>query len=319
MGFPKDIISRAFELKAEQREIALSRAEKAKERLYKENPNLLELDRALGAAGAMTASVALSGDKKLIKELAERTAQLSEKRKAILASCPEAEPQFCCKKCKDTGRVDGITCSCVKDIAKELMFARLCSQMPLEESTFDNFDLTYYSTAKNEDGVSPRGRMKEILSLCKKYAADFSLSSESLLFLGGVGLGKTHLSLAIANSAIKKGYGVVYGPAPSLIAAAERERFNGEDNGALDSLLSCDLLIIDDLGTEFITQFSLSVINDVINTRLQKKLPTIINTNLSLRDLAEKYTPRVSSRLIGCYNMSQFLGNDIRQLKKFGN
>lgn len=315
MGFPKEIMQSALEIKAGQRESAIRRAEAAKEKLYKDNSTLAELDRALAATGAMIATVALSGDKKLMKELAERSAQLSEKRKSILASTP-TEPEFSCKKCKDTGRVDGITCSCVKDIARELLYAKLCAQMPLEESTFDSFRLTYYSSAKGEGENSPRARMKEILSLCKKYAADFSTSSESLLFLGGVGLGKTHLSLAIANAAIKKGYGVVYGPAPGLIAAVERERFSGEENGALDSLMNCDLLIIDDLGTEFSTQFSVSVVNDVINTRLQKKLPTILNTNLSLRELADKYTPRVSSRLIGCYTMRQFLGNDIRQLKK---
>jgi len=316
MGFPKDIMAQAIEIKDEMRQNAIAKAEAAKEKLYKENPALTELDFAISAAGASVATVALSGDKALMKELADKTALLSKKRKEILATCPEATPRFACKKCNDSGRVDGITCQCVKDIARELMFARLCAQMPLEDSSFDNFDLTFYSTAADADGFAPRARMKEILSLCKKYAAGFSTSSESLLFLGGVGLGKTHLSLAIANAAINKGYGVVYGPAPALIAAAEKERFSGEDNGAMESLLCCDLLIIDDLGTEFATQFSLSVINDVINTRLQKKLPTIINTNLSLRELAEKYTPRVSSRLIGCYTMRQFLGQDIRQLKK---
>lgn len=318
MGFPKDIMQQALEMKTEQREVALLRAEKAKEKLYKENAALAELDRALAASGAMAATVALSGDKKLIKELAEKTAALNSKRKAILAEAGGIEPQFACKKCKDTGRVDGITCSCVKDIARELMFAKLCAKMPLKECTFENFDLSYYAT-KDENGLNPKARMKEIFALCKKYAADFSLSSESLLFLGGVGLGKTHLSLAIANQAIKKGYGVVYGPAPALISAAERERFDYEDNGAMESLLTCDLLIIDDLGTEFSTQFSLAVINEVVNSRLQENLPTIINTNLDLRALADKYTPRVSSRLIGCYTMRQFLGEDIRLLKKAGN
>ncbi len=318
MGFPREVIQQAMEMKAEQRETALLRAERNKEKLYKENATLAELDRALAASGAMVATVALSGDKKLLKELSEKTATLNAKRKEILAACGGTEPQFSCKKCKDTGRVDGITCSCVKDIARELMYANLCARMPLEESSFDNFDLSYYPT-KDSDGLNPRARMKEILALCKKYAASFSTASESLLFLGGVGLGKTHLSLAIANQAIKKGYGVVYGPAPALVSAAERERFSNEDNGAMESLLSCDLLIIDDLGTEFSTQFSQAVINEVVNTRLQKKLPTIINTNLDLRALAEKYTPRVSSRLIGCYTMRQFLGEDVRLLKKAGN
>lgn len=316
MGFPREIMAEAISLKEGMRQNAIAKAEAAKEKLYKENPALAELDNAISAAGASVAMVALSGDKALMKELTEKTTLLSKKRKEILATCPAAKPRFACKKCNDTGKVDGITCQCVKDIARELMFARLCANMPLDESSFDNFDLNFYSASADGEGFAPRARMKEILALCKKYAANFSTESESLLFLGGVGLGKTHLSLAIANAAIARGYGVVYGPAPTLISAAEKERFSGEDNGAMESLLCCDLLIIDDLGTEFATQFSLSVINDVINTRLQKKLPTIINTNLTLRELAEKYTARVSSRLIGCYTMRQFLGQDIRQLKK---
>lgn len=315
MGFSNEIYAQAIAMKLKQKDIAEYRAEEALEKLYKKNPQLSELDRALTAAGAMAATLALSGDSEKLDELSLRAATLNEKKKAILAACPEATPKYCCEKCNDTGKVNGKYCDCVYMIAKELAYGQLCADMPLDECSLADFSLSYYPTAKNEDGVSPRARMKEIFELAKKYAEKFTLSSGNLLFLGGVGLGKTHLSLGIARKVLEKGYGVIYGPAPSLLAAAEREHFSKENNGAMDSYLNCDLLIIDDLGTEFSTQFTVSVINDVINTRMLKKLPTIISTNLSLQELMDRYSDRVASRIIGSYTMRQFLGNDVRQIK----
>lgn len=315
MGFPREIYARALQMKLKQKDMAEARAEKALDSLYEKNPRLRELEYELCAAGAMAATIALSGDAARLDEVSRLAARLQEEKKSILARCPEATPAYSCTKCNDSGKVDGRYCECLYAIAKELAYGQFCADMTLDESGLEDFSLNYYPTAKNEDGVSPRARMREIYSLCKKYADGFSLSSGNLLFLGGVGLGKTHLSLGIARRVLEKGYGVIYGGAPALLAAAEREHFSKESNGAMESYLSCDLLIIDDLGTEFSTQFTVSVINDIINTRMLKKLPTIISTNLSPEELMERYTDRVTSRLIGNYTMRQFLGKDVRQLK----
>ncbi len=318
MGFPKEIYAQAMELKRRQREVAEERAEAVREKLYKNNPSLCELDRALSASGALAASLAVSGDTERLKEVTERAAVLAEKKKAITDKCRGLIPEYCCKKCSDTGRVDGKYCECVEAIARELAYGRLCADMPLDESGFDSFRLDYYSSAKGKDGISPHGRMKEIFELCRSYAAEFSMSSGNLLFLGGTGLGKTHLSLGIVREVLKKGYGVIYGPAQNLISAAEKEKFSGEGAGTLDSLLDCDLLVIDDLGAEFATPFSIALIYNIINTRLQRRLPTVISTNLGLKEIETRYSARVSSRLIGNYTMRQFLGADVRQLKALG-
>ena len=315
MGFPREIYAEAMQLKAKQKDMAEYRAEKAKDELYAQNPRLKELDDKMCAMGAMAATVALSGDAARLDEISRHAAKLRAEKDEIIKGHNGLEPKYTCRVCNDSGRVDGRFCECVYAIAKELAYGQLCADMPLDESDLDKFSLNYYPTTKNEDGVSPRARMREIYSLCCKYADKFSLKSGNLLFLGGVGLGKTHLSLGIAKKVLEKGYGVIYGGAPTLLAAAEREHFSKEDNGALESYTSCDLLIIDDLGTEFSTQFTVSVINDIINTRMMKKLPTIISTNLGFEELMERYSDRVTSRLVGNYTMRQFLGQDVRQLR----
>ena len=214
--------------------------------------------------------------------------------------------------------MDGRFCECVYAIAKELAYGQLCADMPLDESDLDKFSLNYYPTAKNEDGVSPRARMREIYSLCCKYADKFSLKSGNLLFLGGVGLGKTHLSLGIAKKVLEKGYGVIYGGAPTLLAAAEREHFSKEDNGALESYTSCDLLIIDDLGTELPGNFVTAALYNVINDRLLAGKSMVISTNLNVNEIAQRYSPQIASRLQGSFLGLTFVGQDIRVMKNRG-
>ena len=228
------------------------------------------------------------------------------------------EVKYFCKDCKDTGFVDGKMCECLKDCMKKISFEEMSDKLPVKSSTFDSFDLSYYPTEKDfETGFIPRERMQVIFNYCQSYAEDFSKNSDNILFYGETGLGKTHLSLAIAGKVSEKGYGVVYGAAQNLMNSLENEKFgkSNSDVSAEQSILNCDLLIIDDLGAEFSTHFTISALYNIINTRLLENKPVIISTNLTPAEMENRYSRRITSRIYGNYKYLIFCGKDIRQLK----
>lgn len=318
MGFSKEIIIAALVKKEDMRKAAEQAASARKQAAYDRHPELTRLDMEISATGSAAAVAALSGEN--LDSMKSRITSLSEKKLKILSGdgcCPEDfEPAYSCPECADSGFSGGKLCRCVSELCKALTCESMSAEMPLFDCRFDNFDLKYYSEKPLENGVVPRKRMTAIFGFCKEYAAGFSKDSGNILFNGNTGLGKTHLSLAIAGDVIKRGYGVIYGPAAGLLRKIEKEHFGGNSTSVMDGILGCDLLIIDDLGTEFITQFSISVVNNIINTRLLENRSTIISTNCSLKELEEKYTPRVTSRIIGSYSIKQFVGLDIRQQKQ---
>lgn len=219
------------------------------------------------------------------------------------------ELKYTCPLCSDTGFVNGRRCECFEKLIKELSIERLNSNSMLKLCSFSKFNLCYY---EGEDYV----HMKNTFDYCVNYAENFSKNSKNVLMLGNTGLGKTHLSLSIAEKVIEKGYSVVYDSAANIIMPIENEHFsnsNGKHNEALYAVLSADLVIIDDLGAEFNTNFYTSTIYEIINTRLNKKAPTIINTNLTPDEISSRYHPRITSRIFGEYDYMKFEGNDIRQ------
>ena len=231
------------------------------------------------------------------------------------------EPWYKCPDCKDRGDIDGKMCSCMKKLLRQISYDRLNRISPLELCDFDSFSLEYYpKTPKDSSGRSPYDIMKRVLAVCRGYARDFTPMSKSLLFQGAPGLGKTHLSLAIAREVIDKGYGVVYVSAPALINKLAKESFDygskSDDIPTVQTLSECDLLIIDDLGTEFGTRFSVSSVYNIINTRVIMSKPTIISTNLTFKELEETYNSRIISRMIGTLHRVVFTGSDVRQLKR---
>ncbi len=283
--------------------------------LYESEPVLEKIEARLKALGAKLVMTTLSGNKAELKAIKEESKFLSKQKKEILKKAKIPSEKYDCDLCKDTGYVSGKICDCIKKEASRIMAEELSKEMPLDACKFENFDLNFYSDKTDENGANPRRRMTAVLKLCREYVINFGASSENLLFMGGVGLGKTHLTLAIVGGVIEKGFMPVYGSAENLFSAVESEKFSGENKGSYDTMLNCDLLVIDDLGAEMATAFTKSVLYNLINTRMLSGKPTIINTNLSMKEIEERYSPRIASRLIGNYNANRFLGQDIRQQK----
>lgn len=225
---------------------------------------------------------------------------------------------YTCEKCSDTGYQGGLYCDCLKRMVASVGIAQMNRSAQLELSTFDTFSLDYYRGRRTEQGEDCFPMMQDILNFCRRYADTFTLESPSLLFYGRTGLGKTHLSLAIVTEALGKGYEVIYDSIINLLQQVEREHFGREKSevDTLSLLLQTDLLVLDDLGTEFDTAFNTSTVYNIINTRINRGLPTIINTNLDYTAIRRRYEERIVSRLFAVYECLHFVGNDIRLLKK---
>ena len=282
---------RAKQVLDRRRETAEREAEQKAEELELLSPELRALNRKLSAAGLKAVQLAIAGDQ----------AALDKLRDENLADL-----------------VGNHYCDCFKRLVKSLQTENLNAVSPAGDSSFDNFNLEYYRGVTDpETGVDAYARMGQIVSYCEAYAEDFGLSSPSLILYGNTGLGKTHLSLAIANKAIEKGFNVVYGSAHNLLSEIEKEHFGRlkTDDSPEDNVLNADLLILDDLGAEFSTSFTVSMVYNIINTRILKGLPTIISTNLWYDEISDKYGNRVYSRIIGNYTPLEFAGRDVRQLK----
>ena len=315
-----DIYAKALETVRERRSAAQERADAEKARLYNDVPELSQLDSKIYSVFAQAAKKSLAGGKVDFDAAEAESLRLQEYKRELLGNLnlteEDLQPHFSCKLCEDTGYYNGKLCECVKLIAAKMIFDEINKDVPLENSTFESFDLKYYSDKPNESGVSPRSVMSRIKQACERYAQGFSPKSDSILFFGRTGLGKTHLSLSIANEVIAKGYNVVYAPIARILQQIEREYFSREnkDSKTLESVINCDLLIIDDLGTEFKTSFVTSTIYDIINSRILSGKPTLINTNLSLEELESQYSERVVSRISHGYKKFTFVGEDVRTL-----
>ncbi len=262
-----------------------------------------------------------SNAEEYIKQLSELNLSIQNTIKNILKEngYPEdyLEVPYTCKNCSDTGYKGGYVCECRKELLRQLAKEELASVSTSEKCRFDNFDINYYPQPVDSVlGVSPQKRMSDILEYCKCYAEDFDTESESLYMHGATGLGKTHLSLAIANVVAGNGYRVIYDTAQNILTSLEKEKFSYSGSTERENeILDCDLLIIDDLGSEFSTQFTVAAIYNIVNTRINRSKPVIISTNLTESELEAKYTQRITSRIIGNYVSLLFLGKDIRQIK----
>ncbi len=327
MGYSSSVYKAAADRLFDRRIKAERDADRRRMAIYEKLPRTKELENQISKCGIKAARAVIKGGNVVseIEKLRDQNLSMQKELKEILISGGydenAFEPDYSCKKCGDTGYYEEngktLVCSCMKQALIACACEELNRTAPLTLSTFDTFSLDYYDKAEDTSiGISPYNQMCKILKYCKSYAENFSKNSESILMKGATGLGKTHLSLAIANEVIKKGFGVIYVSAPSLMQRLEKQYFSRNDDSAINMLLECDLLIVDDLGTEFHGQFSVSQMYNIFNSRMLSNKPLIINTNLTMRELEKIYTERFVSRISGNAQKLDFLGNDIRVRKK---
>ena len=322
MKYNIDTLHKANLVMEKRRRQALEQFEKNKETAYSQIPELLEIDNELASSGMLISNEILNRKNNIqdaLSMIRQRNDQIISEKKRLLEESGLGSDfltiKYHCKKCNDTGYVDAMPCECLNEVIAELTQNK--ANKISDDISFDSFDLKYYP--ENIDGVPCREIMSQTLENCKNYAEDFSVYSPNLLLFGGTGVGKTHISKAIAKKVAESGFDVIYMSAPDLFTSLEKERFNQETVAEdMNSIVKCELLVIDDLGAEFTTSFTISALYNIINTRLLSDLPTIITANLSPSELKQRYSDRIASRLIGCYEHLRFLGNDIRILKKKG-
>ncbi len=285
-------------------------------------PGLRELDAELSGFGLRIMKLAMEGGDTAgaIAKLREENRRILAMRKSLLESYgyPEdyCRPHYECEKCKDSGYIDLKMCSCMRRRLVEAGMEASGLGRLMQKQSFENFSLDYYKKNAEE-----HRRMELCLQAVKSYAEGFSMEGsvpQSLLFLGGTGLGKTHLSTAIARVVIERGYDVFYNSAVGMISDFESRRFGNAAFGDADNTeryISCDLLILDDLGTEVVNQYTQSTLYHVLNSRLNLNRPTVISTNLGANELQKVYSDRIVSRLIGEFRVFPFYGTDIRKQK----
>ncbi len=324
MPYKREIFEKAQEIlerrrnQAEAKNSAVTMMFENTEPLYREYKNemIASVKEAIKAIDMSPDKAAQFIEEQKIRNL---TAQQNVKKLLEKHDLPEdyLEVKYFCPECNDTGVCGTKLCSCHIELLKELAYEEAGKKSPLKICTFDDFRLSYYpDTPMTKNERSPRETMSRIYEACKSYACNFDRKSPSILMLGQTGLGKTHLSLAIVGTVIGLGYSVLYNSAQNFFRELQNERFGKSGSSVYENMmLECDLLVIDDLGAEFSTSFTVSALYNIINTRINTGLPTIISTNLTLTEIEKQYTNRISSRLIGEYSLLFFEGKDIRQIK----
>ena len=312
----------------ERRENRRLEIERRKREVFAVAPKIQEIEQELDRFGIRMLNLIASGecdsDKATSNIIAENKAYIKERDRLLCQAGFESNyldvPPFC-TKCGDEGFVGGKLCSCVQSKITQMALREANLSENLAGHTFENFKLSYYSDEYvAQYGCSPRENMQAIVAECKAFVENFDITDENLLFCGSCGLGKTFLSSAIANELIKEGRDVLYISANALFPILEDMHFGRSvDEGAqyiVKKINDCELLILDDLGSEFVTQFTCAELFRIINTRINSAKKMIISTNLNRNMLHNTYNERIASRITGGFSMLEFLGDDIRRIKK---
>lgn len=323
MGYSREIYDAAMAKLEQRRTEASAKAAALHDDMINRYPRIREIEREMAGSSLQVAKAVLDGGnvERAVEQIKAINLGLQKELADILHAAgrqeKDFEPHYTCACCRDTGYTpQGGVCSCLKSLLKDEACKRLSRTISMDLTSFEDMKLSYYAdTPDPRMGKSPRDRMKDVLEYCRHYADTFSSEAGNLLFRGPTGTGKTHVSLAIARAAAEKGYGVVYGPVQVLLHRLEKEHFGRAEGNSEDMLNDCDLLILDDLGTEFASPFYVSCLYNIINTRLLEHRPTIISTNCEQAQLMDRYGEQITSRLIGHYEPIRFWGKDIRQIK----
>lgn len=322
MRTKRELYQEAMRAVALRRQTARANAEDARAAAEAAVPALRHAEEEVRVRGVRCALAGASGKDRTAAAAA--LANAKQELTALLASsgrpADALEPHFTCKKCQDTGTFEGHTCICVHKLMQKLRREEIESLSSLSISSFDTMELRYYpNTMDDKLGEPVRSYMGSLLAELRAYAEEFDRSSESLMLFGNAGLGKTHAALAIAGIVLEKDFDVIYVSSPDFFSKLEALHFGADPGGEEETLLQtaagADLLILDDLGTEFNSSFFLSTLYSLLNNRLGAHLPTIVTTNITDGALLEKlYTEKISSRL-SAFVPCLFAGQDIRSQK----
>lgn len=285
--------------------------------IYEKIPEYEEVEHSISSVCVAQAMKLLNDDNKALDDLKEKLRDLSEKKRSLLLShgYPEnyLEPEYECARCKDTGFIDNQKCTCLQ----QRIISMLYEQSNIREIlSLENFSTLSYDYYQGED----LERFRQTVNDCHLFADHFSEKGGNLFLYGSVGAGKTFLSNCIARELIEKGHLVLYFSAAGLIDALSENSFGAKAQESLyregQDLYNCDLLVIDDLGTEYTNAYVVSQLFTCINERILRHKSTLISTNLSLEDLRNKYSERIFSRIISNYDMYKITGPDIRMYRK---
>lgn len=322
MRTKRELYQEAMRTVALRRQAARANAEDARAEAEAAIPALRHAEEEVRVRGVRCALAGASGGDRTAAAAA--LTKSKQELAALLASsgrpADALEPHFTCKKCQDTGSFEGHTCECIHKLMQKLRREEIEKLSSLSVSSFDTMELRYYPNTMDEKlGEPVRTYMGELLEELRAYAEEFDRRSESLMLFGNAGLGKTHAALAIAGIVLAKDMDVIYVSSPDFFAKLEALHFGSDPSGEEETLLQtaagADLLILDDLGTEFNSSFFLSTLYSLLNNRLGAHLPTIVTTNITDGALLEKlYTEKISSRL-SSFVPCLFVGKDIRGQK----
>ena len=325
MAYAKQVLHRA-ELRLEQARMQNDLDNERRIRaIYEKLPRLAEIDRELRRTSAKVYAAAFRESEdpaSAMEKLKQENLAIQRERDWILESeniDPEdLERTPVCQSCGGSGWRGAAMCECLQELCRQEQKKELAQELGAGKESFEKFRLDVYPDRYDAKlGASPRAVMQRVYSSAVSYVRTFTPASGSLLFMGATGLGKTFLSGCIARAVADKGYSVCYVSAGKLFSDFETEKFRLREDGALTGeYLGTDLLIIDDLGTEMTTQFTVSALYQVVNGRMLAGKPTIVSTNLPDGELETRYSAQIASRLLGAYTLYQFCGSDVRLLKK---
>ena len=331
MSYDPNVLRRATQRLEEERRVRRDRTERLRAQAYAQQPRLLQLDRQLqGTMSRLVAAALRRGEDpaQAVRALREENLDLQRERAVLLGALglPEdaLDDKPACPLCSDTGWRGAKMCTCLKKLCAQEQIAELSKLLDLGEQSFDTFRIDYYSqTPWPGRGASPRENMELVYEVCLNYAQKFGRFYFKNLFLSGPpGLGKTFLSACIARAVSEEGFSVVYDTAGNIFAQFETRKFQRDSDDGREArdetrrYLNCDLLILDDLGSELTTQFTQSALYELLNSRLVAGRHTVISSNLSIEEAARRYSPQIASRLEGEYHLLHFFGEDIRLLRK---
>ena len=326
MAYSAEVVKRARARLAQAKEDRESENRQHLAEAYAQVPRIREIDIELRRTMAQAAQAAFlqgTDGRELLEQVRVKNLDLQRERALLAATHFEdgyLDESPVCTNCGGSGYVGTSMCECLRELCRQEQKKEI-SVLSGDKESFNQFKLDYYPDRVDPKyGASPRVIMERNFQNCRRYALTFAQNSGNMLFVGGTGLGKTFLSACVARAVADRGYSVVYETASHLFSKLEQAKFspNEENRREAEKLTTCDLLIIDDLGTEMPGQFVTAALYSLLNDRIRAGMPMVISTNLNVDEMSRRYSPQIASRLHGDFQRLTFVGEDIRILKNRG-